>query len=125
LHVIAHGAPGRVSFASGDWSLETLSAESEDFAAIGKALGPDGRLLLWSCRTGAGAAGADFLEGLARKTGADVAAAAGLVGAAARGGAWVLATRTRSDAPEPPLTAAGRAAYAGVLNTYTVRRQIF
>ena len=76
LHVIAHGAPGRVSFASGDWSLETLAEETRDFTAIGEALGPDGRLLLWSCRTGAGAAGADFLEGLARKTGADVAAAA-------------------------------------------------
>ena len=122
LHVIAHGAPGRVSFASGDWSLETLAEETQDFTAIGEALGPDGRLLLWSCRTGAGAAGAAFLEGLARKTGADVAAAAGLVGAAALGGAWVLATRSRSDAPEPPLTAAGIAAYAGVLatNTYLV-----
>ena len=117
LHVIAHGAPGRVSFASGDWSLETLAEETRDFTAIGEALGPDGRLSLWSCRTGAGAAGADFLEGLARKTGADVAAAAGLVGAAALGGAWVLATRSRGDAPEPPLTAAGIAAYAGVLTT--------
>jgi hypothetical protein len=122
LHVLAHGAPGRVSFASGDWSLETLAEEIEDFTAIGEALGPDGRLCLWSCRTGAGAAGAAFLEGLARKTGADVAAAAGFVGAAALGGAWVLATRSRSDAPEPPLTAAGIAAYAGVLvtNTYFI-----
>jgi hypothetical protein len=57
LHVIAHGGPGRVSFASGDWSLETLAEETQDFTAIGEALGPDGRLLLWSCRTGAGAAG--------------------------------------------------------------------
>ena len=117
LHVIAHGAPGRVSFASGDWSLETLAEETEDFSAIGEALGPDGRLSLWSCRTGAGAAGAAFLEGLTRKTGADVAVAAELVGAAALGGAWALATRSRRDAPEPPLTAAGIAAYAGVLAT--------
>ena len=122
LHVIAHGAPGRVSFASGDWSLEALAEETQDFTAIGEALGPDGRLLLWSCRTGAGAAGAAFLEGLTQTTGAHTAAAVGLVGAAALGGAWILATRSRSDAPEPPLTAAGITAYAGVLavNTYLI-----
>ena len=113
LHVIAHGAPGRVSFASGDWSLETLAEETQDFTAIGEALGLDGRLLLWSCRTGAGAAGAAFLEGLTQTTGAHTAAAVGLVGAAALGGAWALAPRSRRDAPEPPLTAAGIAAYAG------------
>ncbi len=57
VHVIAHGAPGRVSFAPGDWSPHTLDGDAEDFAAIGRALGDDGSLRLWSCCTGAGAAG--------------------------------------------------------------------
>src|SRR5262245_53048377 len=47
VHVIAHGAPGRVSFAAGEWSAETLAAESDDLAAIGRALGSDGDLRLW------------------------------------------------------------------------------
>ena len=66
VHVIAHGAPGSVKFASGDWSITTLEDEAENFAAIGRALAADGELRLWSCDTAAGAAGARFLERLVR-----------------------------------------------------------
>jgi hypothetical protein len=31
--------PGRVSFAAGDWSAETIEDVAEDLAAIGPALG--------------------------------------------------------------------------------------
>ena len=88
IHVIAHGAPGRVSFAAGDWSATTLAEEAEDLAAIGQALGAGRNLNLWSCQTAAGPAGAAFIAGLARASGADIAAATGLVGAAALGGGW-------------------------------------
>lgn len=119
VHVIAHGAPGRVCFAAGDWSAETLAGEAEDLAAIGRALGADDELRLWSCATGAGAAGRDFVERLAQATGADVAAATGRVGAAARGGDWQLTVRSSRAAAMPPLTPSGIAAYAGVLATQT------
>ena len=69
VHIIAHGAPGRVNFASGDWSATTLEDEAENFAAIGRALAVDGELRLWSCDTGAGAAGEAFIESLARQPG--------------------------------------------------------
>src|SRR3984893_16797707 len=46
VHVIAHGAPGRVSFAAGDWSAETLVDEADDLAAIGRALVGGGELRL-------------------------------------------------------------------------------
>ena len=62
VHVIAHGAPGRVNFSAGEWSAATLKDEAEDLAAIGRALAEDGELRLWSCDTGAGAAGAAFIE---------------------------------------------------------------
>src|SRR5208282_5151442 len=55
VHIIAHGAPGRVNFASGDWSATTLEDEAENFAAIGRALAVDGELRLWSCDAAAGA----------------------------------------------------------------------
>jgi hypothetical protein len=112
VHVIAHGAPGRVSFAAGDWTAETLDDSAADFAAIGRALAEDGDLRLWSCDTGAGTAGADFVERLAQASGTYVAAAAARVGAVSLGGTWELA---KGASLEPPLTAAGVGAYAGVL----------
>ena len=30
VHIIAHGAPGRVNFASGSWSVETLDDDAEN-----------------------------------------------------------------------------------------------
>lgn len=106
VHVIAHGAPGRVGFAVGDWSSATLEEEAEDLAAIGQALGAGRNVNLWSCQTAAGPAGAAFIAGPARTSGADIAAATGRVGAAALGGRWELTTAT-----QPPLTAAGMTGY--------------
>src|SRR5207248_835134 len=63
VHVIAHGAPGRVALAAGDWSAATVDDDAEDLAAIGRALGPNGELRLWSCATAADAAGAAFVAG--------------------------------------------------------------
>jgi hypothetical protein len=114
VHVIAHGAPGRVDFAAGGWSAITLDDEAEDLAAIGRALAGSGDLRLWSCETGAGLAGAAFVGRLAQASGAPVAAASGLVGAAAHGGSWQL-----TAAVQPPLTAAGAAGFENVLATET------
>ena len=115
VHVIAHGAPGRVSFAAGDWSATTLEEAAEDLAAIGQALGAGRNVNLWSCHTAAGPAGAAFIAGLARASGADIAAATGLVGAAAQGGGWELTARSLPTAPPAPLTAGGVAEYTRVL----------
>jgi hypothetical protein len=120
VHVIAHGTPGGVSFAAGDWSAETLEEEADDLAAIGRALGTDGDFRLWSCDTGAGAEGAAFVSRLAQTTGADVAAADASVGAVALGGAWELAALASLEPPQPPLTAAGVGAYGGVLATIEI-----
>jgi collagen type VII alpha len=106
VHVIAHGAPGRVNFAAGHWSAETIESEPDDFVAIGRAIAAHGDLRLWSCHAGAGVAGGRFAARLARATGVGVAAASGLVGAAARGGRWNVAsgreapTRGRRSPPE-------------------------
>jgi collagen type VII alpha len=77
IHVIAHGAPGRVSFAAGGWSAETLADQAEDFAAIGQALDEGGELQLWSCAAGSGAEGEALVARLTEVTGAMVVAAAG------------------------------------------------
>jgi autotransporter passenger strand-loop-strand repeat protein len=118
IHIIAHGAPGEVSFSAGRLSIESIHAQAAELAAIGKTLSHDGELRLWSCRTGAHETGKRFIGALERASGAAVAAAAGMVGSAARGGRWELDAR-RMDGAQAPLTADGRAAYAGVLTTYT------
>ena len=82
IHVLAHGAPGRVSFSAGEWTTASLAADVEDLGAIGRGLLPGGELCLWSCRASAGSVGKAFVAGLAKATGATIAAAEGLVGAA-------------------------------------------
>ena len=116
VHVIAHGAPGRVSFAAGTWSAETIDDEAADFAAIGAALGVGGELRLWSCDTGADTAGALFVERLAQATGVDIATAPGRVGAAALGGGWNLTSHPHLAPSQPPLTAAGGEPVSDVLD---------
>jgi len=114
VHIIAHGAPGRVRFAAGEWSADTLEEDVQDFAAIGVALSKGGDLRLWSCCTGAGSVGTAFVDSLAQATGAKIAAASGLIGAADRGGTWELNARANITA-HPPLTEKGVAGYASVL----------
>ncbi len=114
VHIVAHGAPGRVIFASGEWSAATLIVQASEFAAIGQSLAADGSLRLWSCFTGAGTAGEALVARLTATTGAEVMAASGLVGAAALGGRWALDAREEISSP---LTAAGMVTYAGVLIT--------
>ncbi|MBZ9749232.1 DUF4347 domain-containing protein [Mesorhizobium sp. CO1-1-7] len=115
VHVIAHGAPGRVSFAAGEWSAQTLGDDELDLATIGQALGGIGELLLWSCNAGGGAAGTNFVDALSRTAGAPAAAADDLVGSSAFGGDWKLNVRTSKAATRPPLTRGGMMNYAAVL----------
>ncbi len=112
VHIMAHGAPGRVCFASGEWSTATLNEDTEDLSAIGGALHADGQLRLWSCDVGAGAAGEAFVLRLAELACVEVAAPTARIGAAALGGTWELSGR---EAAFAPMTTEGTAAYAGLL----------
>jgi Domain of unknown function (DUF4347) len=94
IHVVAHGAPGRVGFSAGAWSAGTPARDAGELAAIGAALGEGGALGLWSCDAGAGAEGFEFIHSLSRAAGRPVAAASHRVGAEALGGNWELNVRT-------------------------------
>ena len=115
IHVIAHGRVGEVSFGAGALSLESLAGHAADLRAIGQALGNDGKLLLWSCNTAAGARGSAFLEALELATGAEVRAATGTIGSQPLGGRWQLDISSGKETVAAPLTAQGMAGYAGVL----------
>jgi hypothetical protein len=120
VHILVHGRPGELSFSSGALSLASIDQHSDDLVAIGDALGPDGDLLLWGCRTGEGEVGRSFVERIARATGAPVAAAKGRVGAAALGGTWQLDARSANTVVQPPLTDAGVSVYAAILDTFDI-----
>ena len=116
IHVVAHGRPGEVSFASGPLSLATIGSYRDDLAIIGQALG-GGEIRLWTCETAKGAEGAAFVTRISRATGARVVATTGLVGSAARSGSWQLDAQAEPIYAPPPLSAAGIESYAGVMAT--------
>ena len=119
VHVIAHGQPGAVAFSGGSLDAQALGQHQQELEAIGAALAETGALMLWCCRTAAGAVGRVFLESLSRITGVPVAASRLLVGAAARGGSWQLNEHAGSAAEHTaPLTAAAIASYGGVMVSY-------
>jgi hypothetical protein len=99
VHVVTHGAPGRLEFSSGALSHAKLFHHAGALARIRAALAPDGELLLWACAAGQGAAGRLLIDALAEATGANVAAASHDIGDAARGASWTL------DAAHAPLAA--------------------
>ncbi|QOY92914.1 DUF4347 domain-containing protein [Massilia sp. UMI-21] len=90
IHLIGHGASGLLAL--GDLTLDAayLKQHADVLADIGAALAEDGDILLYGCDTGAGSAGAQFLQTLAQATGADVAASDDATGGAAAGGDWKL-----------------------------------
>src|SRR3954469_18841610 len=90
VHIVAHGAPGELHFASGIVSRASLAHDPGVPARIGAALAPHADLLLWACEAGRGQEGEKFLDALAAGTGANVAAATHPVGSALRGGSWDL-----------------------------------
>src|SRR5262245_31002696 len=118
VHVVAHGSAGEVHFGAGALSLETLHDHAAELAGIGRALGVDGDLLLWSCDTAAGERGSAFVDELTHLVAANVAAASGRVGAAAQGGRWHLDVQASAVHAHAPLTTLGMASYDGVLSAH-------
>jgi hypothetical protein len=117
IHIIAHGSCGEVHVGDHTLALETLEVDEADLKKIGKVLGADGDLLLWSCAAAKAARGAAFVRGLAPLTAANVMAASGLVGSPVLGGQWELDVvfGDNQHASAAPLTAQAMASYLGIL----------
>ncbi|MGY4478358.1 Ig-like domain-containing protein [Bradyrhizobium sp. USDA 3364] len=117
IHIVVHGQPGTMAFSAGLLSLDTLDRVAGDLAHLGSAITRGGELRLWSCAVAQGEHGAAFIDAIAAATGAKVVASAQRLGAAIRGGNWDLSSLDNPVFAEPPITAAGQRAYAGVLDT--------
>jgi autotransporter-associated beta strand protein len=92
IHILSHGAEGRVNLGALTLDMATATNRAGDLATLGSALTADGDLLLYGCDVATGA-GQDFITTVATVTGADVAASSDQTGAARLGGDWQLEVR--------------------------------
>ena len=115
LHVLSHGAPGRLRLAGRDIDRRALLAHPSILAAMRGALAGGGEMVLYGCSVAAGASGARFVAGLAAVLGVSVIASDVPVGNPAVGGSWQAFPDARCA-----FGAAGRAAYPGLLASGTI-----
>ena len=115
VHIVIHGSPGELHFASGTVSRASLTRATAVLERIGAALAPAGDLLLWACEVGRGRKGEIFLDALAVATGVNVVAATHPVGSLAHGGSWDLDAAVGPATTRAPFTVAAQTHYAGLL----------
>ncbi len=91
IHIVSHGSEGRLNL--GATVLDAAGMQGlhrEQLETIGRALSPDGDIMIYGCDFAAGRGGRAAAAILASVTGADVAASDNLTGSAALGGDWRL-----------------------------------
>jgi len=108
LHVLGHGAPGEVILGGKRIDAQSFAHrqpsprnESHSF-----------QIAFWSCNTGHGEIGMNFLNTVANSTGANVYGSTGLVGHEDKGGSWQLDVHA---APQAPFSARAREGFRQVL----------
>ncbi|WP_420066124.1 DUF4347 domain-containing protein [Pectobacterium colocasium] len=97
IHIISHGAEGRIYLGGLTLDTATAAARQSDLSALGAALTETGDILLYGCSVASGD-GVSFIEEIASATGADVAASSDLTGSAEKGGDWTLEKSVGTDA---------------------------
>jgi len=90
LHLICHGAPGRLFLGNVAVGLDSLPSYASELLNLSDAMAEDGQWLIYGCEVAAGGEGRRFVEGLRLMTGLQVAAAVHKVGHSAMGGSWAL-----------------------------------
>ncbi|GJG97587.1 VCBS domain-containing protein [Cupriavidus pauculus] len=92
IQILGHGTPGEITLGTSE--LTASSGDTGRAAGWASHLTQDADILLYGCRTGAGAEGEALIQRLASVTGADVAASTNDTGSASSGGDWVLEAST-------------------------------
>ncbi|MGF1936166.1 MAG: DUF4347 domain-containing protein [Nostoc sp. ChiQUE02] len=115
LHIVSHGAPGRVYLGNSQLSHETLNRYAAQLMGWASALSADAQLLLYGCEVAQTEQGMAFVQCLSELTGAVVVASDNLTGSAALGGDWKLEVNMGVIAPSLAFQPEVMAAYASVL----------
>lgn len=117
VHILAHGSEGQLWLGTTFLDRDTLSAQGDALAALGRGLTADGDILVYACDLASGDAGAALVARLADLTGADVAASSNVTG---MNGDWNLEIATGSIADRAVLDASALQQYGHSLATLTV-----
>ncbi|MEH2403919.1 DUF4347 domain-containing protein, partial [Nostoc sp.] len=115
LHIVSHGAPGRVYLGNSQLSNETLNHYAAQLMGWASALSTDAQLLLYGCEVAKTEQGMAFVQRLSELTGAVVVASDNLTGSTALGGDWKLEVNTGVSVPSLAFQPEVMAAYASVL----------
>ncbi len=94
LHVLAHGAPGRVVLGGQLIDSAFLISQADTFRSWGVE-----EIVLWSCQVGRDR---EFIKTLEEVTGARIASSTGLIGHETLGGSWDMVSSSGVVAPPFP-----------------------
>ncbi len=120
LHIIAHGDPGQIRLGSTTLTNDNLDYYTDALKNISDRLVGNKDVLLYSCRTGDGDVGQQFVSKLSTITGADVAASNDLTGSAMMDGDWDLEVVSGTIETPTPFIEEALKNYNAVLHTATV-----
>jgi trimeric autotransporter adhesin len=115
VHIVSHGAPGRVYLGNSELSYETLNHYAEQLINWTDALSANAQLLLYGCEVAQTEVGREFVHRLSEMTGAVVAASDDRTGNATLGGDWELEVSTGNLTEKLAFLPATLAAYDAVL----------
>ncbi|MEH2109075.1 DUF4347 domain-containing protein [Nostoc sp.] len=101
IHIVSHGAPGKIYLGNTELSLDTLKDYNRELQTWFERIPEDAKpaLVLYGCNVAAGDAGTEFLEKLHQLTEATIYASSTLVGNSMRGGNWNLDVR-KGEVPD-------------------------
>ncbi|MEE2817765.1 MAG: DUF4347 domain-containing protein, partial [Pseudomonadota bacterium] len=117
VHILSHGADGTLFLGNDFLTARTLKQAPDACATINRALAADADILIYGCEVAASERGEAFVAALAEATGANIAASRTLTGAARLGGNWQLDLQIGAITTPVAISAAGQAAFQGVLST--------
>ena len=115
VHLLGHGFPGGITLGEQAVDAEAWKKFFGETNSLGKSEAAqiqNQQINFWSCKTGEGELGMDFINTVAQTTGATVNASTGYVGSSKRGASWDLDVTAK---PAPPFSAAALEAFEGVL----------
>ncbi|HBA72930.1 MAG TPA: hypothetical protein DCZ63_12300, partial [Geobacter sp.] len=120
IHLISHGAPGKVFLGSGMLSAESLEKYDRQMKVIANSLGKDGEILFYGCDIAKGATGSSFVQKIASFTRGNISASIDATGSALLGGNWILEESNGKSAAKTILSNNARDTYRGVLAAGTI-----
>ncbi len=115
LHIVSHGAPGRLFIGSSTLDISSLEEYSEQLQSWSNSIQ---EILLYGCQVAQGSVGSNFVTQLSRLTGATIAASEDLTGNSELGGNWNLEWTTGKIESPLAFKPSAMNAYRGVLATF-------